>query len=1423
MKNELIPHMLVDYSRLATTILLGLFILTNTSCTIQDTALGDHMMQHTVSTKGSERATQGTGCKLVTRNGKTHIVWQDSTGPEEYVNRIRTFDHETGEFGEIHTINEPVDNHARPNILMDHEGYLHLVISGHNSPVTYQRSINPNDSSEWTNPTSIGEGTYPAPAIGPDGTIYVLMRSANQWNGDDLYVKPKGKPWRKQCKLVYRDPEMPGYAAFHGQPVVGADGTVHVVIHFYEGKGIFDRRGLHQAICYMKSSDHGKTWSKADGSPVDVPARPADLDVIARDRATARHEDKPPPLFKQGGLVLDEEQRPHILYCDHRVEPGQIMHAMAQEDGRWTRGKIEAPAKLFEQFRATTISNLQSTPDGKLIALVEFQPYDDMWDNGLPTRKMNMKTSREKRLGWVISGDAGITWTSRKALRGGDFNSPNLEEPTGGNQLPEDRLPPMVYFDGASRYPEEGEALQNNVYLAVPESTKKEKQETFPLHNPRAREMLGLTPGMRRTLRRAHNKDTLEIAPVHLPQEGSAPLNHFGWPIATRSGDTIIVMHRRIPGHHPHRGAENNPDFSYGIVLRSEDGGQTWSEAYDLRDCMKPEDRNRGGIVPLSHRSKFDPDNESQKGYKVHLHAIGTTRDGAVVAINNHGVFRSKDKGKTWKHFSKALREDTFPHEIVNLGPRIIDHPEHGLLAFGNWVTQLPSKKLVVLQSQDGGATWKVHQYPVGVSQYEPAALHHDGKIRFLTRNQDTREQHEQMAWTPWETPEVLDCNLNLGSVDTVDLSFNPVTKRYEVAYSERNRMQVSLWSMNPEKWDSGEWRRECQLIDTKGTFYRNADGFHTGGAVIDPKRNVQHIFLYRGMPEGPSGIFRITRSLNTPELRESIMAEATYRNRDSWRAAVPERYRDRESFAWPNPDPDLPNVLLIGDSISMLYTQKVRKHLSNLANVYRAPANCRSTRQTLEEIESYLGDKKWDVIHFNWGIHDVTRVGPDGQTDPEGTPQVPLKAYRKNLQRLVRRLKATGAELVWGSTTPVARDVGIRKNADIEACNEAARKIMERHYIPVNDLHKVVQQAGKKLWHDGVHFGEEGSDILAREVAQKIVAQLANALALEPILNTDVEKLKPSDADVSKVFGGDQKGTEGLQQVFRALPLSNRLFPSPVRVSVEPAPDNGDGWRITAQPAEMQLSGGESRRILLRASAQPHSTRYPLPDIFLKVETASRTGDDTLQRTVRKQLDVIGTQPEMNVQKTKSAPAVNGALEKSTWQKPDVPVFGRMDGKRDVTPKTSAWIRYDRKALYLAFRCQEPSPQKLKRAARKRDDRVFLDDSVEVMLDPAANGKTYYQIVVNTAGVIYDGEKFDKSVDLEGVEIGTQVGKDAWSAEIAIPWSEIGQDGPPEQIKFLLCRNRQVSGEHEVFQFPVSPEGNHKPSMFAIGSITNK
>ena len=118
------------------------------------------------------------------------------------------------------------------------------------------------------------------------------------------------------------------------------------------------------------------------------------------------------------------------------------------------------------------------------------------------------------------------------------------------------------------------------------------------------------------------------------------------------------------------------------------------------------------------------------------------------------------------------------------------------------------------------------------------------------------------------------------------------------------------------------------------------------------------------------------------------------------------------EYFAPIEDQPGLPRVLLVGDSISVGYTLPVRELLKGRANVHRIPTNGGSTTKGLANVDQWLGDKKWDVIHFNWGIHDL-RI-------QDGKALVGPEAYEKNLRAIVAKLKATGAKLIWASTTPI-------------------------------------------------------------------------------------------------------------------------------------------------------------------------------------------------------------------------------------------------------------------------------------------------------------------------------------------------------------------------------------------------------------------
>ncbi len=185
---------------------------------------------------------------------------------------------------------------------------------------------------------------------------------------------------------------------------------------------------------------------------------------------------------------------------------------------------------------------------------------------------------------------------------------------------------------------------------------------------------------------------------------------------------------------------------------------------------------------------------------------------------------------------------------------------------------------------------------------------------------------------------------------------------------------------------------------------------------------------------------------------------------------------------------PGLPRVLLIGDSISMGYTIPTRKALEGKANVHRPPTNCGSTRSGLRNLASWLGKEKWDVIHFNWGMHDLKYLD-------SGKQNVTVEQYEKNLRTLVARLKETGAVLVFATTTPLVHETQGRFRRDARAeilYNEAAKRVMEENGVRVDDLHAfALPKIATIQAADGVHFSKDGSVILARQVAASITEAL--------------------------------------------------------------------------------------------------------------------------------------------------------------------------------------------------------------------------------------------------------------------------------------------------------------------------------------------
>jgi len=190
------------------------------------------------------------------------------------------------------------------------------------------------------------------------------------------------------------------------------------------------------------------------------------------------------------------------------------------------------------------------------------------------------------------------------------------------------------------------------------------------------------------------------------------------------------------------------------------------------------------------------------------------------------------------------------------------------------------------------------------------------------------------------------------------------------------------------------------------------------------------------------------------------------------------------------------PRVLIIGDSISIGYQVPLREALAGKANVHRPATNCGPTSRGVDQIEQWLADGKWDVIHFNFGLHDVYHYDDNGnRTDADkGHCQVIASDYEKNLETLVTRMKKTGAKLIFATTTPVPDGSQGRVKGEEASYNDIARRVMQRHGVAIDDLYAfALPRLAEIQLPQNVHFKPEGSKVLAGQVAASILKALEN------------------------------------------------------------------------------------------------------------------------------------------------------------------------------------------------------------------------------------------------------------------------------------------------------------------------------------------
>jgi hypothetical protein len=182
--------------------------------------------------------------------------------------------------------------------------------------------------------------------------------------------------------------------------------------------------------------------------------------------------------------------------------------------------------------------------------------------------------------------------------------------------------------------------------------------------------------------------------------------------------------------------------------------------------------------------------------------------------------------------------------------------------------------------------------------------------------------------------------------------------------------------------------------------------------------------------------------------------------------------------------DPKLPNVLLLGDSITRNYFPQVSKDLGGIANVYllassTSVGDTRLPRQIAEF--GALQGVSFAVVHFNNGLHGW------GYTEAQFKSSFPI------FLQAIRALPGRG-KLIWASITPVKPEASNgASNSRIDARNAIARAFIEAERIPIDDQHALMTQH-PDLYEDAFHFNKAGSAIMGAQAATIIRRALENS-----------------------------------------------------------------------------------------------------------------------------------------------------------------------------------------------------------------------------------------------------------------------------------------------------------------------------------------
>jgi hypothetical protein len=179
----------------------------------------------------------------------------------------------------------------------------------------------------------------------------------------------------------------------------------------------------------------------------------------------------------------------------------------------------------------------------------------------------------------------------------------------------------------------------------------------------------------------------------------------------------------------------------------------------------------------------------------------------------------------------------------------------------------------------------------------------------------------------------------------------------------------------------------------------------------------------------------------------------------------------------------------------------------------------------------------------------------------------------------------------------------------------------------------------------------------------------------------------------------------------------------------------------------------------------------------------------------------------EPSIPRLSRPPQIDGILDNPFWEDEALKIEDFLQftpvEKGEPTFKTEAYIGYDRKNLYIAFRCYDSQPGKIRASITNRDN-IFEDDWVLLFLDTFNEKRRAFTFMINPRGIPLDGmrieeggnEDIDDSWDAVFQSEG-KIDDQGYTVEMAIPFKSIRFPDVEDKIwGVTLARTIARSGE---------------------------